>query len=111
MVIYGGVRAAPARCGSVMQQEHIPRDAHRRYAGAYRVTSRDPAGWVSAARAVGMRCMVVTARRHDLLGLLDSAVSSFTATTTGIRRNLFASSANACHASGTRIGLHYSLMD
>lgn len=111
MFIHWGVYSTVGRGEWIMYQEHIPFAEYRALANNFRARNFNPREWVRLAKEAGMKYMVLTARHHDGFCLFDSKVSDFTSVKIGPKRDLVAEFARACHESGMRLGLYYSLQD
>lgn len=111
LFLHWGVYAVPARGEWAMFNERIPHAEYRRFAARFRAARFDPAAWAAAARAAGMKYLVLTARHHDGFSLFDSRVSDFTAARSAAGRDLVAEYVKACRAAGLGVGLYYSLID
>jgi len=67
--------------------------------------------WVEAARAAGMKYMVLTAKHCDGFCLWRSAVDDYCMSNTPSGRDICAELADAAHRAGMKIGWYYSPMD
>ena len=111
MFIHWGLYSIPGRGEWLMYQEHIPVSDYATLADQFNPKQFNPKEWVAKAKEAGMKYVVLTTRHHDGFCLFDSKVSGFTAPRTAAQRDLIAEFADACHASGMRMGFYYSMMD
>jgi len=111
MFIHWGVYSIPARGEWVRLIERIPSSEYERLACEFKPERYNPDEWVALAEEAGMRYMVLTTRHHDGFSLFDSAVSDFTASKTGAKRDLIAEFVEACRKRGMKFGFYYSLLD
>jgi alpha-L-fucosidase len=68
----------------------------------------DPEKWVLAAKAAGMKYMVLTARHHDGFAMWPSKFGNFGTVTYLNGRDLVRPFVDACHKNGMKVGLYYS---
>jgi len=73
----------------------------------------DATTWVEAARDLGAGYVVLTAKHHDGFCLWDSALTDYKITSpdSPFGRDIVREFADACHASGMRLGIYYSQRD
>jgi len=86
-------------------------DEYAKLAGDFDAADYDPRAWAAAAKAAGMKYMVLTTRHHDGFCLFDSKVSDFTSVKTAARRDLVAEYVEACRGAGLKVGFYYSPLD
>lgn len=113
MFLHWGLYAIPARGEWLMHNEQIPADEYAKLADEFAPRHFDAAAWADAAKAAGMKYMVLTARHHDGFALWDSPASfgGFCSARTAARRDFVAEYVAACRAAGLGVGLYYSPMD
>lgn len=70
-----------------------------------------PDEWVRAARAAGMRYIVVTAKHHDGFCMFDAPGTAYKITNTPFGRDVCLELAKACCGAGMRLGFYYSPPD
>lgn len=66
---------------------------------------------VLAAKAAGMRYLVVTSKHHDGFCLFDSEHTDFDVMSTPFGRDIVLELSEACRRHGLRFGLYYSIID
>lgn len=71
----------------------------------------DPRSWARAAKAAGMRYVVLTTKHHEGFCLWDSALTDFKATLSPAGRDLVAEFVEAVRDEGLRVGFYHSLID
>lgn len=71
----------------------------------------DAREWVAAARAAGMKYMVLTAKHCDGFLLWDSKVDDYNIMQTPFRRDVCAELSQAAHREGMKLGWYFSPMD
>ena len=111
LFIHWGLYAMPARHEWVMSSERIAPEAYRTYFERFDPDLFDPREWARAAKAAGMRYVVVTAKHHEGFCLWNSKVTDYKATNTPAKRDLLREIVDAFRAEGLRIGFYYSLLD
>jgi alpha-L-fucosidase len=111
MFIHWGLYALPARHEWVKSREEISDEDYQTYFDHFNHDLYDPAAWARAARAAGMKYMVVTSKHHDGFCLWDSAHTDYKATNTPYGKDLLRPMVDAFKAEGLRIGFYYSLID
>ena len=84
---------------------------YERLAERFRAESFDAEAWVAAAKAAGMKYMVLTARHHDGFCLWDSKASNFKSTNSAAKRDFVLDYTRACRKAGMLVGLYYSPLD
>ena len=107
MFIHWGCYSVPARGEWVQHIEKIPPEVYaERYAANFHPDKFEPQKWAQAAKAAGMKYMVITAKHHDGFCMWDSKYTDYKADRDYIREVL-----EAFRAEGIRTGLYYSLLD
>lgn len=71
----------------------------------------DPRAWARAAKAAGMRYVVLTSKHHDGFCLWDSDLTDYTSVNTPFGRDIVAEFTEAVRAEGLQVGLYHSLVD
>ena len=72
----------------------------------------DPRAWVAAAKAAGMRYVVLTSKHHDGIALWDSKVSDYSVPRrTPYARDIIRAMADACREAELPFYLYYSQLD
>ena len=111
MFIHWGLYAIPARGEWVRSVERIPKEAYDPYLREFDPAHCDMGAWMDAAKAAGMRYVVMTAKHHDGFCLFDSAYTDFKSTNTPSGRDFVREYLDAARARGLRAGLYFSLID
>lgn len=87
-------------------------DWYEAYTRSFTAEHFDAEGIVELARSSGMRSIVLTSKHHDGFCLWKTETTDYNAYTgTPAHRDLVGELAQACHASGMRFGLYFSLID
>lgn len=71
----------------------------------------EPAAWAKAAKAAGMKYVVIVTKHHDGFCMWDSKFTDYKITNSPCRRDLLKEIVAAFRAEGLRIGLYYSITD
>jgi len=111
MFIHWGLYALPARHEWVRQRERIRDEDYRPYFTHFAPDLYDPVTWARAAKAAGMRYVVLTTKHHEGFCLWDSALTEYKATNTPLGRDLLRPFVDAFRAEGLRVGFYHSLID
>ncbi len=111
MFIHFGLYALPARHEWVKKNEHITDADYQKYFENFNPDLYDPKAWVKAAKAAGMKYIVVTTKHHEGFCLWDSRITDYKATKTPYGKDLIRPLVEAARAEGLRIGFYYSLLD
>jgi alpha-L-fucosidase len=111
LFIHWGLYAIPARGEWVQWNEQIPVEEYAKLADQFKPANFDPNAWVAAAKAAGMKYMVLTTRHHDGFALFDDPGSDFTSVKTAAHRDFVADYVKAARAGGMLVGLYYSPLD
>ncbi len=111
MFIHWGLYAIPARGEWVRSAERIPHEAYEPLMREFNPRHCDMGAWMDAAKAAGMRYVVMTAKHHDGFCLFDSAYTDFKSTNTPAGRDFVREFLEAARSRGLRAGLYFSLLD
>jgi alpha-L-fucosidase len=111
MFIHWGLYALPARHEWVKSRERIDDAAYQPYFDHFDPDLYDPREWAAAARAAGMKYVVLTAKHHEGFCLWDSQVTDYKAPNTPCGKDLLRPFVEAFRAAGLRVGFYYSLID
>lgn len=111
MFVHWGLYSLAARHEWVKSRELITDADYDRYQQRFEADLYDPAGWARAARAAGMRYVVLTTKHHDGFCLWDSALTDYTSVHTPFGRDAVAEFVEAVRAEGLRVGFYHSLLD
>lgn len=111
MFIHWGLYAIPARGEWVRSVEKISVNDYQKFFEEFDPTNYDPKLWAKAAKAAGMKYVVLTAKHHDGFCLFDSKLTDYKSTNTKCGRDLVREFLEAFRAEGLKVGLYYSLLD
>lgn len=111
LFIHWGIYALPARHEWVKNREKLSEEHYQRYFDRFDPDLYQPTTWAHAAKAAGMRYVVLTTKHHDGFCLWDSALTDYKATNTPARRDLVREYVDAFRAAGLKIGFYHSLID
>ena len=111
MFIHWGLYAMPARGEWIRHNEQIPNEDYEKYFERFDPDLLDAKEWARAAKAAGMRYLVITTKHHEGFCLWDSKFTDYKATNTPAKRDLLREIVDAFRAEGLRIGFYYSLLD
>jgi len=71
----------------------------------------DAAQWVGAAKAAGMKYLVITSRHHDGFSLWDSRYTDYDMASTPYGKGILKELADECKKQGIKFGTYYSICD
>ncbi|ROQ41520.1 alpha-L-fucosidase [Frondihabitans sp. PhB188] len=111
MFVHWGLYALPARHEWVMNYEKIPTEQYEKYAKYFDPDLYDPRAWARAAKAAGMKYVVLTTKHHEGFCLWDTRLTDYKATNTPAGRDLVREFVDAVRAEGLRVGFYHSLLD
>jgi alpha-L-fucosidase len=111
LFIHWGLYALAARHEWVQMRERLSPEAYRKYFERWEPDLYDPAAWAAAAKAAGMRYVVLTVKHHEGFCLWDSAQTDYKATRTAHGRDVLTPFVEAVRAAGLKVGFYYSLID
>jgi alpha-L-fucosidase len=111
MFIHWGLYALPARHEWVKSRELINDADYQKYFDHFDPDLYDPREWAAAAKAAGMKYVVLTAKHHEGFCLWDSQVTDYKAPNTPYGKDLLQPFVEAFREAGLRIGFYYSLID
>ncbi|MEG0909972.1 MAG: alpha-L-fucosidase [Ruthenibacterium sp.] len=111
MFIHWGLYSIPARGEWLRSTERIPKDTYMQYFDEFDPKDYDPRAWAKAAKAAGMKYVVLTAKHHDGFCLFDSKYTDFKSTNTKCKRDLVGEFVEAVRAEGLHVGLYFTLLD
>jgi len=89
----------------------IPLKTYDRFLDEFNPTDFDADAWVLAAKAAGMKYIVLTTKHHDGFCLFDSEYTEFDVMSTPFKRDIVKEIAEACHRHEMKVGWYYSIMD
>ena len=111
MFIHWGLYAMGARHEWLKTREFMRDDAYQVYFDLFEPDLFEPQQWAKAAKAAGMKYVVITAKHHEGFCLWDSKFTDYKVSNTSAGRDLLREIVEAFRAEGLRIGLYYSLLD
>ncbi len=111
MFIHWGVYALLGRGEWAMFMERIDVDEYAKLADRFDAREYRPAEWAAAAKAAGMKYMVLTTKHHDGYSLWDTQATDFNSVKTAARRDLVAEYVQAVRDAGLKVGFYYSPLD
>jgi alpha-L-fucosidase len=111
MFIHWGLYALPARHEWVKNRERLTNEAYEKYFNHFDPDLYNPREWAQAAKAAGMKYIVITSKHHEGFCLWDSKYTDYKAPNTPAGRDLLKPLVEAARAEGLKIGFYYSLLD
>ena len=119
MFIHWGLYAIPAGQWKdrtdhgewIMTTGQIPVDEYEKFLARFNPVKFDADRIVRAAKAAGMRYIVITSKHHDGFCLFDSKETGYDVMATPFRRDIMKEMAEACRREGIRICWYHSIMD
>ena len=99
MFIHFGLYAMPARHEWVRSNERIPNEVYdAKYLPRFDPDLFDARAWAKAAKAAGMKYMVLTTKHHEGFCMWDTKTTDYKITKTPFGRDLVREFADACRA-------------
>jgi alpha-L-fucosidase len=89
----------------------IPLREYEQFVPRFNPERFDPDAWARAAKAAGMKYIVITTKHHDGFALFNSALTDFDVMSTPFHRDIMKALADACRKEGIRICWYHSIMD
>ena len=111
MFIHFGLYALPARHEWMKSRERLTNEDYQKYFEQFNPDLFDAKAWAKAAKAAGMKYMVLTSKHHEGFCLFDSKVTDYKITNTPFGRDLVKEFVEAARAEGLKVGFYYSLLD
>lgn len=111
MFIHWGLYALAARHEWVKNIERLDDEHYQRYFEHWNPDLYEPRAWAAAAKAAGMRYVVLTSKHHEGFCLWDTQQTDYKATNTPYGKDLIKPFVEAFRAEGLRVGFYYSLLD
>ena len=111
MFIHWGLYSLAARHEWVKHNEHMTNGEYQKYFEEFNPDQFDPHKWARAAKAAGMKYVVLTTKHHEGFCLFDSKYTDYKATNTQAHRDLVKEYVQALRAEGLKVGFYYSLLD
>ena len=112
MFIHFGLYSSPARHEWVKAREAMDNETYdAKYLPRFNPDLFDAKEWAAAAKAAGMKYIVLTAKHHEGFCMWDTATTDYKITKTEFGRDLVREYVDACRAAGLKVGLYFSIMD
>jgi alpha-L-fucosidase len=111
MFIHWGLYALPARHEWVRHFERISNEDYQKYFDHFDPDLYDPKEWAAAAKAAGMKYVVLTSKHHEGFCLWDTKQTDYKVTNTPYGKDLIAPFVEAFREAGLKVGFYYSLLD
>jgi hypothetical protein len=119
MFIHWGLYAIPAgQWGDrtdhgewIMNTAHIPVEQYEKFRDQFNPVKFDADKWVAAAKAAGMKYIVITSKHHDGFCLFDTKYTDWSVMHTPFHRDIMKEIADACRKQGVTICWYHSIMD
>ena len=112
MFIHFGLYAMPARHEWVKSREHMNNAVYdAKYFRRFNPDLFDAKAWAKAAKAAGMKYMVLTTKHHEGFCNWDTATTDYKITKTPFGRDLVKEYVEACRAEGLKVGFYFSIID
>ena len=94
-----------------LEQSHMPVSQYEKFADQFNPTNFDALAWVRAAKAAGVKYIVITSKHHDGFGMFRSSLTDWCIKRTPFQRDPLQELAAACKTEGIKFCLYYSIMD
>ena len=111
MFVHWGLYALPARHEWVMNRERIQTEDYEKYFDYFEADLYNPADWAAAAKAAGMKYVVLTTKHHEGFCLWDSRLTDYKVTNTPHGKDVVAAYVEALRDAGLKVGFYHSLID
>src|SRR5260221_8180264 len=94
-----------------LEQTHMPVSQYEKYADQFNPVKFDATAWVRAAKAAGIKYIVITSKHHDGFGVFRSDLTDWCISRTPFQRDPLKELAAACKAEDIKFCLYHSIMD
>jgi alpha-L-fucosidase len=94
-----------------LEETHMPVSQYEKYADQFNPTNFNALAWVRAAKAAGVKYIVITSKHHDGFGMYRSDLTDWCIRRTPFQRDPLKELAAACKAEGIKFCLYYTIMD
>ena len=111
MFIHYGLYATASKGEWTKSIDRVSDEAYDVYRRTFDPDLFDAAEWARAAKAAGMKYVVLTTKHHDGFCMWDSAFTDYKITNTPFGRDWLKEVVKAFRAEGLRIGFYHSLID
>jgi alpha-L-fucosidase len=95
----------------ILEESHMPVSQYEKYADQFNPVKFDATAWVRAAKAAGMKYIVITSKHHDGFGMFRSDMTDWCLRRTPFQHDPLAELAAACKTEGITFCLYHSIMD
>jgi alpha-L-fucosidase len=111
MFIHWGLYSLGARHEWLKHNEHMNNEEYQKYFERFNPDHFDPHKWARAAKAAGMKYVVLTTKHHEGFCLFDSKYTDYKSMNTPAHRDLVKEYLQAFREEGLKVGFYYSLLD
>ena len=112
LFIHWGIYAVLGLGEWAMNNLKIPERAYQPLAKRFNPTQYNPRDWVKAAKAAGMKYVVITSKHHDGFCMFDTKHTDYNVVkATPYKKDVLKMLAEACAEEGIRFGFYYSILD
>jgi len=111
MFIHWGPVALKGEEISWSRGREIPKDIYDRLYLEFNPELFSAKEWVGAARAAGMKYLIITSRHHDGFSLWDSDFTDYDMAATPYGKGILKELAEECKKQGIKFGTYYSICD
>jgi alpha-L-fucosidase len=94
-----------------LEQTHMPVSQYEKFADQFNPVKFDALAWVRAAKAAGVKYIVITSKHHDGFAMFPSDATDWSIKRTPFHRDPLKELAAACKKEGIRFCLYYTIMD
>jgi alpha-L-fucosidase len=96
----------------IMNNARIPIPEYEKFAAQFNPVKFDARAWARAAKAAGMKYMVITSKHHDGFSMFDTKQTDYSIVkATPFHRDPMKELAQACKEEGIKFGFYHSIMD
>ncbi|GAB3024753.1 alpha-L-fucosidase [Niabella terrae] len=111
LFIHWGVFSIPGDGEWVMNNRKLRIHEYQHLKDCFYPMAYDPTGWVSMAKAAGMKYITFVSRHHDGFSNWDTRQSDWKVTNTPYKKDVLKMLAAECQKQGIQLNLYYSLLD
>ena len=94
-----------------MEETKMPVSQYEKFAEQFNPVKFDARAWVKAAKAAGMKYIVITSKHHDGFAMYRSELSDWGIKSTPFKRDPLKELADACKAEKIKFCFYHSIMD
>ena len=94
-----------------LEQTHMPVSQYEKFADQFNPVKFDALAWVKAAKAAGVKYIVITSKHHDGFAMFPSDATDWSIKRTPFHRDPIKELAAACKQEGIHFCLYYTIMD